>query len=99
MLRDIVEPSAAINPDHLAYHIELKDAESLTGVVLETAPERIVVGQVSGQTISVPRNRIAGLKASSVSLMPEGLLKPLTAAQQKDLLTFLLTEPSQSSSH
>ncbi len=99
VLRDIVEPSAAINPDHLAYHIELKDAESLTGVVLETAPERIVVGQVNGQTISVPRNRIAGLKASSVSLMPEGLLKPLTAAQQKDLLTFLLTEPSQTSSH
>jgi hypothetical protein len=30
------------------------------------------------------------MKPSSVSLMPEGLLKGLTAEQQRDLLTFLL---------
>ncbi len=93
VLRDIRQPSAAINPDHLAYSIELKDGDSVTGVILEDGPESIVVGQGTGQSLTVPRSRIASVKASSVSLMPEGLLQALDAQQQKDLLTFLLTEP------
>jgi len=62
-------------------------------VILEDGPESIVVGQGTGQSLTVPRSRIASVKASSVSLMPEGLLQALDAQQQKDLLTFLLTEP------
>jgi hypothetical protein len=35
------------------------------------------------------------MKASSISLMPEGLLQQLTPQEQKDLLTFLLTAPPE----
>jgi putative heme-binding domain-containing protein len=92
VLKDILEPSAAINPDHLAYNVELKDAEAVTGVILDDTPAQVVLGQVTGQTTSIPRQRIKSMKPSSVSLMPEGLLKGLTAQQQTDLLTFLLME-------
>ncbi len=91
--KDIEEPSAAINPDHIAYNVELKDGASATGVILNDAPERLVLGQVTGANLVVSKNNIASMKASSVSLMPEGLLKNLTAPQQRDLLTFLLTPP------
>ena len=91
VLKDIREPSAAINPDHLAYNVELKDGGGETGVILSETPDTLVLGQVTGKSLTIPRNQIANMKASSVSLMPEGLLQTLNAQQQNDLLTFLLT--------
>jgi putative heme-binding domain-containing protein len=91
VLKDIEEPSAAINPDHIAYNIELKDGGSATGVVLQNNPDQLVLGQVTGTDLVIPSSNIASMKASSVSLMPEGLLKNLSAQQRRDLLTFLLT--------
>ena len=93
VLKDITEPSAAINPDHLAYNLELKDGAAANGVILDDTPEKIVLGQATGQSLVIEKSRISSMKASAVSLMPEGLLKTLSAQQQKDLLTFLLTEP------
>jgi putative heme-binding domain-containing protein len=93
VLKDIVEPSAAINPDHLAYNVELADGTVETGVIVSDTPEKLVIGQVTGQSIEIPRNKIVRAKPSAVSLMPEGLLKGLSAGQQRDLLTFLLTSP------
>jgi putative heme-binding domain-containing protein len=93
VLKDILEPSAAINPDHLAYNVELKDADALTGVILDDKPDSVELGLVNGQTISISKQRIKSSKPSAVSLMPEGLFKTLTPQQQKDLLTFLLTVP------
>src|SRR5262249_48246194 len=77
VMRDITQPSAAINPDHLAYNVELRDGESVTGVILDDRQDGLVIGQVTGQSVTIPRSKIASVKASSVSLMPEGLLQPL----------------------
>jgi putative heme-binding domain-containing protein len=93
VLKDIVEPSAAINPDHLTYNIELAGGEVETGVILSDTAEKLVLGQVTGQSIEIARNKIVRAKPSAVSLMPEGLLKGLTSQQQRDLLTFLLVNP------
>jgi putative heme-binding domain-containing protein len=91
VLRDITEPSAAINPEHISYNVELKDGSIETGVLLKNNHEEVVLGQVTGQSITIPKTNVANMKASAVSLMPEGLLKTLNAQQQKDLMTFLLT--------
>lgn len=93
VLKDIVEPSAAINPDHLAYNVELADGGLETGVIVSETADEITLGQVTGKSLEISRKRIAQVKPSAVSLMPEGLLKGLSAQQQRDLLTFLLTAP------
>jgi putative heme-binding domain-containing protein len=93
VLRDITEPSAAINPEHISYNVELKDGGVETGVVIKNDQQEVVLGQVTGQNLTIPKEKVSGLKASAVSLMPEGLLKALSAQQQKDLMTFLLTPP------
>jgi hypothetical protein len=41
--------------------------------------------------LKIPKPKVASMKASAISLMPEGLLKGLTEQQQYDLLRFLLT--------
>jgi putative heme-binding domain-containing protein len=99
VLRDITEPSAALNPDHIAYQLELKDGNSVTGVIVGDTAETTLLGQATGGTVAVEKSKIANMKASTVSLMPEGLLRGLPAQQQKDLLTFLLTEAPQDKKH
>jgi putative heme-binding domain-containing protein len=95
VLKDITVPSAAINPDHLAYTVELTDGDRITGVIVEDTATHLTLGQANGQTLTLEKNKIARMEASRVSLMPEGLLKTLTAQQQRDLLTFLLTSPAK----
>ena len=92
VLKDIVEPSAAINPDRIAYIIDLKSGTTATGMILDDTPDAIVLGDAAGGKQTIARRDIAGLKASAVSLMPEGLWQNLTSQQQRDLMTFLLTE-------
>ena len=96
VMKDITEPSAAINPDHIAYNVQLKDGGIENGVVIENTREKIILGQAGGQNLTLSKTNVTDLKASTVSLMPEGLLKGLDAQAQKDLLTFLLTLPSPS---
>lgn len=93
VLKDIVQPSAAINPDRIAYVVELKDGTTTTGMVLEDNAERVVLAEISGTKRTIARVEIAGMKASAISLMPEGLWQNLSPQQQRDLMTFLLTEP------
>jgi putative heme-binding domain-containing protein len=90
VLKDIVEPSAAINPDHISYNVQLTDGEFESGVLLKHDRDQIVLGQVTGKSVTIPREKIVSLKASAISLMPEGLLDGLSAQEQKDLMTFLL---------
>jgi len=95
VMKDILEPSAAINPDHLAYQVEFTDGDFRSAIIVKETAEEIVLAEASGLTTSFPRNRIKSTKPAAVSLMPEGLLNALSAKEQKDLLTFLLTEPPE----
>ena len=91
--KDIVSPNAALNPDHLAYNIELKNGEALTGIIQNETPQQIILADVRGSSITVARARIASMKLSTISLMPEGLERALNEQAMKDLLTFLLIRP------
>ncbi|HEX4149081.1 MAG TPA: ThuA domain-containing protein, partial [Pirellulales bacterium] len=89
VLRDITFPSYAINPDHLAYTLVLDDGRTLTGMV-QTRGESVVVGDIKGVEVVVPRSAIETMTPTLLSIMPEGLTKVLGEAAMRDLLTFLL---------
>jgi putative heme-binding domain-containing protein len=93
VMKDIQQPSAAINPDAVSYNLHLKDGDVVTGVPLKESATEMVLGDVNGKPVTIPRDRIAESKASSVSLMPEGLLQGMSEQQVKDLMTFLLRPP------
>jgi putative heme-binding domain-containing protein len=93
VLKDIVQPSAAINPDRIAYLVDLKDGTSITGMLLDDSDQSVVFAEVGGNKRTIAKNNIAAMKASAVSLMPEGLWQNLNDQQQRDLMTFLLIEP------
>jgi putative heme-binding domain-containing protein len=93
VMKDIVQPSAAINPDHIAYTIKLKNGDVLGGVIVRSTAESVVLGVVSGDEVEVPRGKIERMEPSKLSLMPENLLSGLSPEQIRDLMTFLLTPP------
>ena len=89
--RDIREPSAALNPDHLTYHIALKSGEELVAVILTEDKDNYRIGEANGTVRDLPRAEVREVKALPISLMPPGMLDALTPTERTDLLKFLLS--------
>ncbi len=73
------------------YLLETKDGRVFTGLVVEKTKDAVVLKDAQGKTIRVPSAEIEQLVPQSRSLMPELLLRDLTAQQVADLLEFLAT--------
>jgi len=93
VVRDIREPAAAINPDHLTYQVAFRDGTETVTVLLREDADTLRFGDASGAVRDLPRSAIRTATPLATSLMPPGLLDALTAGEQRDLLTFLLTMP------
>ncbi len=91
ILREIVEPSATLNPDYVNHLVELKDGRRLTGVVLTEGADKLKIVDTDAKEVIVPRSDIAQMKPSTVSIMPDGL-KALGEEKLRDLLKFLTLE-------
>ena len=91
VLRDITQPSFAINPDYIPQTVTLNDDRVLHGRRPHRrwqAPHRRQ-GRQDDRSSTRPTSRRCG--PSAVSVMPDDLLKKLGPEQTRDLLTFLLT--------
>ena len=62
----------------------------LSGVVVGDTVEALTLGTTSGEPVVVAKTRIESMAVSAVSVMPEGILKALSAQELRDLLTYLL---------
>lgn len=92
VLRDISQPSFAINPDYLTQVVALEDGRLLTGA-LRTRGNTLVVGDAEGRETTVAKSDVSEVHPSPLSIMPQDLPQKLGPEKLRDLLTFLLTEP------
>jgi hypothetical protein len=76
----------------VAYNVTLNDGRELTGFVRAQDAESLRLFGADGKENIFPRVEVKELRASSVSLMPSGLVDTLKEEQIRDLLTFLLNE-------
>lgn len=94
ILRDIRQPSATLNPDHLMVLARMDSGEVVSGVPLANEdPKTLLLGLVDGTQRSLKRDEIEELKPASISLMPNGLLDTLSPEQVNDLVVFLKRNP------
>jgi len=89
LLENIVDPSAVVTADFRMSIVDLKDGRVLNGLVAAKT-ERTLTLRTMTETLTVERAEIAGLRDSTLSLMPEGLLEALTAEQARDLISYLM---------
>jgi putative heme-binding domain-containing protein len=92
VLRDISQPSYAINPDHVTQLVRLLDGRVLTGVV-RTDGDQLHVGGLDGQVTVVRRDDVEQSAVSPKSTMPDDIVSKLGPDKTRDLLTFLLSQP------
>jgi putative membrane-bound dehydrogenase-like protein len=88
LLESILAPSAAIVPDYVRYIAVLKDGEVRDGLIAGEAPGTITLRSPQGDR-TILRTRIAELRRSNVSMMPDGLGAGMSDQELADLIAFL----------
>jgi putative heme-binding domain-containing protein len=88
-LDNIVDPSAVIRDEFLAFVVDTKDGRSLTGIIAAQDRATVTLKLPDGQSVRLAREQIEELRASPISLMPEDVLKPLSDQQVRDLFAYL----------
>jgi putative heme-binding domain-containing protein len=89
LLESILEPSKVIDPPYIAFLVETTDGKVHTGVVASRAAQELVLRDAEGKEIRIPTAKVEKMQPQKKSLMPELLLRDLTAEQAADLLGFL----------
>lgn len=94
LLANILDPNADVQSGYHAFVCALDTGEQIYGIVTGETAASIDIKAVDGVETSIPRARIEGLRATNVSLMPEGLEQSLTVQDVADLIAFLREGPS-----
>ena len=89
LLGHILEPSRSVDPKFTLYHLATSSGLVHTGLLVERDEEAVVLRDAENKTIRVAAADVEELAPQKQSLMPDLLLRGLTAQQAADLLEYL----------
>ena len=89
ILTAILEPNKEVAAQYIAYIVNTKDGQTLTGVVAEDNATSLTLKMMAGVSQTIQRSNIKGSSSSGQSLMPEGLEQGMTVQEMADLVTFI----------
>ena len=88
LLENIVDPSAAVGKDYQMELILLDGGRTVTGLVVAESDNALTL-QTVNERIVFPKSEIDERKQSRVSLMPDGMLTPLSNTEILNLIGYL----------
>jgi putative heme-binding domain-containing protein len=89
LLEQILEPSKIIDPKYVSYLVQTSDGRVLTGLMVGRTDQELVLRDGKDQEIRLAASDVETVAPQRQSLMPELLLRDLTAQQVADLLAYL----------
>ena len=89
LLTSILNPSYAIEPHYVHYIVTTKDGQIHDGVIASETPGSITLRGGTENDETILRTNIAEVRASSVSLMPEGLEQSMSRQDIADVIAYL----------
>lgn len=89
ILESILDPSKRIDPAFISYVVETAAGRLLTGLLVEKSDQRVVLRDAQGKQIRLATADVELLLPQDKSLMPELLVRDLTAQELADLLEYL----------
>lgn len=89
LLYDILDPNSKVEPRFTAYTVATVDGKVFNGLIVSETDEAVVLRMAEGKEQTIGRGEIEVIRASKVSLMPEGVEKDITPQSMADLLEFL----------
>lgn len=94
LLIAVVDPNRAVLDQYIAYEIETSDGRSLAGMIAQESDAGLTIKNAAGESEELSRATIRSLRATGLSLMPEGLEAGLSAQDMADLLKFVASARS-----
>ena len=91
LLESMLEPSKTIDPKFQTWLIETVSGKVLTGLLVKRDESQVVLRDAENREHTLPTTEIEGMFPQQKSLMPDLLLRDLTAQQVADLLAWLET--------
>lgn len=92
ILIHVLDPNREVLPGYENYMIELRDGESVSGIIAAETETQLTVRQPLGQERTIARKDIQTLRSTNLSLMPEEIEMNLTRQELRDLIGFLKGE-------
>lgn len=91
LLRELIEPSRSIESAYAAHLVATADGQIQVGRLVERTAQTLVLRDAKNTRIEIPVGTIEQESTQTTSLMPEGLLRDLTAQEAADLIAYLLS--------
>jgi putative membrane-bound dehydrogenase-like protein len=91
LLETILEPSKAISHEFVPFLIETEDGRVFVGHVVSKDDKEVILKDAQSKTVRIPQDNIASITEQRTSLMPELILKDVTAQDAADLLAYMMT--------
>ncbi len=89
LLASLIEPSREIDPAYALHLLVTRDGRALTGLLVQRNDSETVLRDARGELVTVPSAEVNLLAPQRNSLMPDFLLRDMTAQDAADLLAFL----------
>ena len=89
LVETLIFPSSSIALGYRGYNIATADGRVHTGLIVRETSAAIYLRTSQLAEIRIPRSQVEAMEHSSVSVMPQGLEKTMSAQELSDLLVFL----------
>ena len=89
LYESVLDPSAGVSPDFQLVHLELDDAEEVSGFVIDDSGDAVTLRMEGGVVAEFPKGRIVDRRESAVSAMPDDLQEQMTVDELVDLVEYL----------
>ncbi len=91
LLTHILKPSAKVAPEHATYVVVTTKGDVESGLLVKKTSSEVILKTVEKKSIAIPAAEVAAMEAQPQSLMPELLLRDMTAQEAADLLAYLVS--------
>ena len=88
-LKNILDPSAAIEPRYIAQSVETKDGRTFAAILKADTSTSLTLAQPGGLVGTLLRADVRAVRASKMSLMPEDLEQRIAPQEMANLIAFL----------
>lgn len=89
ILESILQPSNAVAPHYLAWHLETADGKVRNGMLLHTHLDEYTYLDAKGDRFKLKTGDLVEQRPLAISIMPDGLVDRMTDQEVRDLLAYL----------
>ena len=91
LLRNLLTPSAAMEPGYRLFRVELKEGDVLDGILVSQDANAIILRRPNIEDTRIAQADVRKAVFTKRSMMPDGLLETLPPEQVTDLFAYLKT--------